>query len=41
VSIETPALGRLVNRVMHCDECAPWTFGPSHLMRSLASRKLL
>jgi fumarylacetoacetate (FAA) hydrolase family protein len=26
---------------MHCDECAPWTFGPSHLMRSLAARKLL
>ena len=41
VGIETPALGRLVNRVRNCAECAPWTFGPSHLMRSLASRKLL
>jgi fumarylacetoacetate (FAA) hydrolase family protein len=41
VSIETPALGRLVNRVMNCAECAPWVFGASHLMRSLASRKLL
>ena len=41
VSIETTSLGRLVNRVRHCDDCPPWVFGVSHLMRSLASRKLL
>ena len=41
VCIETEALGSLVNRVQHCAECAPWRYGVSHLMRSLASRKLL
>lgn len=41
VSIETAALGRLVNRVRHCADCPPWTYGVSHLMRSLASRELL
>ena len=41
VAIETPTLGRLVNRVRNCEECPPWTFGVSHLMRSLASRNLL
>jgi fumarylacetoacetate (FAA) hydrolase family protein len=41
VAIETPSLGRLVNRVRHCGDCPPWSFGVSHLMRSLAARKLL
>jgi fumarylacetoacetate (FAA) hydrolase family protein len=41
VAIETRALGRLVNRVRHCEDCPPWNFGASHLMRSLAARKLL
>jgi len=41
VGIETPALGRLVNRVRYCADCPPWTFGVSHLMRSLAARELL
>ena len=41
VAIETPSLGRLVNRVRHCDDCPPWTFGVSHLMRSLARRRLI
>ena len=41
VAIETPALGRLVNRVRHCADCPPWTFGASHLMRNLAGRGLL
>ena len=40
VGIATPALGRLVNRVRHCDDCPPWTYGVSHLMRSLAARRL-
>jgi fumarylacetoacetate (FAA) hydrolase family protein len=41
VAIETPTLGRLVNRVRHCGDCPPWTFGASHLMRNLAGRGLL
>jgi fumarylacetoacetate (FAA) hydrolase family protein len=41
VAIETRSLGRLVNRVLHCEDCPPWNFGASHLMRSLAARKLL
>ena len=41
VAIETPALGRLVNRVRHCEDCPPWNYGASHLMRSLAARRLL
>ena len=41
VAIATPALGRLCNVVHHCEDCAPWTFGTSHLMRSLARRQLL
>ncbi len=41
VGIETPALGRLVNRVRLCAECPPWTFGVSHLMRSLSARGLI
>ena len=41
VAIETPTLGRLVNRVRHCADCPPWTFGASHLMRNLAGRGLL
>jgi fumarylacetoacetate (FAA) hydrolase family protein len=41
VGIETATLGRLVNRVLHCGDCAPWNYGVSHLMRSLAARKLL
>jgi fumarylacetoacetate (FAA) hydrolase family protein len=41
VAIETASLGRLVNRVRHCEDCPPWNYGASHLMRSLAARKLL
>jgi fumarylacetoacetate (FAA) hydrolase family protein len=41
VAIETPALGRLVNQVRYCEDCPPWNYGASHLMRSLAARKLL
>ncbi len=41
VSIETPMLGRLVNRVLHSADCPPWTFGASHLMRNLSGRGLL
>jgi fumarylacetoacetate (FAA) hydrolase family protein len=41
VTVWTPSLGTLVNRVNHCDRVAPWTFGASALMRNLAQRGLL
>jgi fumarylacetoacetate (FAA) hydrolase family protein len=41
VSISTPKLGRLVNRVTTSDLAPPWTFGIGALMQSLAARGLL
>jgi fumarylacetoacetate (FAA) hydrolase family protein len=41
VTITTPKLGTLTNRMQHTDQCPPWTFGASHLMRNLAQRGLL
>ena len=41
VTIATPRLGALVNRVRLSTECAPWTFGTGALMRNLAARGLL
>ena len=41
VTISTPKLGALVNRMKNSDVCPPWTFGSSHLMRNLAKRGLL
>jgi len=41
VTVSTPALGALVNRVNHTDRIAPWTFGTTALMTSLAQRGLL
>jgi fumarylacetoacetate (FAA) hydrolase family protein len=41
VTIASPKLGKLVNRMRNSDECEPWTFGLSALMRNLAQRKLL
>jgi fumarylacetoacetate (FAA) hydrolase family protein len=41
VTIATPSLGALVNRVNHADAIAPWTFGAGALMRNLAERGLL
>jgi len=41
VTVSTPALGALVNRVNHTDRIAPWTFGTSALMTNLAQRGLL
>jgi fumarylacetoacetate (FAA) hydrolase family protein len=41
VTISTPRLGALRNRVKHCQDCAPWTFGVNALMRNLAARQLL
>ena len=41
VTIAAPELGSLVNRMKRTDECEPWTYGTSHLMRHLAKRGLL
>ena len=41
VSVSTPQLGTLVNRVTTSDLAAPWTFGIAALMLSLARRGLL
>ena len=41
VTISAPQLGALVNRMRPTDECAPWSFGVSHLLRNLAGRGLL
>lgn len=41
VTISTPRLGGLVNRVQASDKCAPWEFGIASLMRNLVSRSLL
>jgi fumarylacetoacetate (FAA) hydrolase family protein len=41
VSISTPKLGRLVNRVTTSKLAPPWTFGLRALMANLASRGLL
>ena len=41
VSVRTSSLGALVNRVDHADRIAPWTFGTTALMQSLARRGVL
>ena len=41
VTVTTPTLGALVNRVNHSDQVAPWTFGAAALMQNLALRRLL
>ncbi len=41
VTVSTPRLGTLVNRVNTTDQVAPWTFGTGALMRNLAGRGLL
>ena len=41
VSVANPLLGALFNTVRSTDQCAPWEFGTSHLMRNLAGRGLL
>lgn len=41
VSVAAERLGTLINRVVRCDDIAPWTFGASHLMGNLAARGLL
>ena len=41
VTISSPKLGALVNRVGHSDQIPPWEFGALALMRNLAGRGLL
>ena len=41
VTVSTPQLGALVNRVTTSDQAEPWTFGVTALMQSLARRGLL
>jgi len=41
VSISTPKLGKLVNRVAHSKDAKPWTLGISGLMQNLVQRGLL
>jgi fumarylacetoacetate (FAA) hydrolase family protein len=41
VSVSTPKLGTLVNRVSTSDRIAPWTLGAGELMKSLARRGVL
>jgi len=41
VTVSTPKLGALVNRVNTSDRIAPWTYGAGALMQSLARRKVL
>lgn len=41
VTIATPKLGRLINRVRLTTDIEPWTFGTQALMKNLAQRGLL
>ncbi|MDQ2632519.1 MAG: fumarylacetoacetate hydrolase family protein [Pseudomonadota bacterium] len=41
VTISSEKLGALVNRVRLSPDCAPWTYGASHLMRDLARARLI
>ena len=38
VKVSTPRLGALTNKVCHCEDAPPWTYGISSLMRDLARR---
>jgi fumarylacetoacetate (FAA) hydrolase family protein len=38
VKVSTPKLGTLTNKVCHCEDAPPWTYGISSLMRDLARR---
>ncbi len=41
VTVASPELGALTNRMVPSHLAAPWTFGTSHLLRNLAKRGLL
>lgn len=40
VTIATPKLGALVNRMQDCEKCPPWNFGVRALMESLTKRRI-
>ena len=41
VTVATPKLGALTNRVRLTSDCAPWTFGIGALMANLSARGML
>lgn len=41
VTISNEKMGALVNRVRLSTECAPWTYGVSHLLRGLSKAGLV
>lgn len=41
VTVATPSLGALVNRIRTSDACEPWDFGVADLFRNLAGRGVL
>lgn len=41
VTISSPRFGALTNRVVHCNDAAPWTFGIRAFVQNLASRNLI
>jgi fumarylacetoacetate (FAA) hydrolase family protein len=41
VTVAAAELGSLINRMRYCQDCEPWSFGTSHLARSLARRGVL
>jgi fumarylacetoacetate (FAA) hydrolase family protein len=41
VKISSDKLGTLANRMQHTNDCEPWKFGTTQLMRSLAKRRLI
>jgi len=41
VTVSSPKLGRLSNRVVSTRDAEPWTFGTAALMRNLAKRRLI
>ena len=41
VTVRSPSLGALSNRVNYCDKIAPWSFGVIDLMRNLSERGLI
>ena len=41
VTVSTPTLGALVNRIRTSDTCEPWAFGIADLLRNLAGRGVL
>jgi fumarylacetoacetate (FAA) hydrolase family protein len=41
VTVRSPSLGALSNRINYCDRIAPWAFGVCELMRNLSARGLI